>query len=76
MGPIWSAVTYGFATENVDWLRKGLQKLNKISYIFFGGVLLLLVFSSTIYDIWLKGKVIVPFLISFSMAIYSVINNF
>jgi O-antigen/teichoic acid export membrane protein len=76
MGPIWSAVTYGFATENVDWLRKGLQKLNKISYIFFGGVLLLLVFSSTIYDIWLKGKVIVPFLISFSMAIYSVINIF
>lgn len=74
MGPIWSAVTDAMTKEDMLWLKSGLKKLNILSFIFFIGVIILLISSPFIYKIWLKDKIVIPFLLSFSMALYSIIN--
>lgn len=76
MGPIWSAVTQALAVDDMIWLEKSLKKLNLLSIVFCIGVIVLLCLSPVIYKIWLKEKLIIPIIISISMAVYSCINIF
>lgn len=74
MAPIWSAVTNALVTNDMSWLQMSIKKLNLLSFIFCIGVILLLILSPLIYNIWVKEKLVIPFVISLSMAIYSCIN--
>lgn len=74
MGPVWSAVTDAIVKNEMDWLRQGLQKLNILSCIFVTGIVFLLVISDNIYKLWVGNKIEIPFIISFSMALYAIIS--
>ena len=74
MTPIWSAVTDAYARDDYSWMKNALKKLNLLSLIFAFGVLFMLYMSQTIYQFWVGDKIKIPFIVSFVMAIYTLIN--
>ena len=76
MMPVWSAVTDAFAREDFEWLKRTLLKLNKISCLFFIGIIFMLCISPFIYDFWIGRKVHIPFIVSATMALYAIMTVF
>jgi len=76
LSPIWSSVTDAYAVKDFNYLKKMLKRLNYLSMLFSAGVLVLLAISGPLYQIWLKGKVEIPFITSLAMALYAIIFMF
>lgn len=76
MTPIWSAVTDAYSRGDFAWLKNTLRKLNKFSLLVFAGVILLLAISKYVYLYWVGEKIVVPFAVSATMALYASINIF
>ncbi|RZK24748.1 MAG: hypothetical protein EOO43_07225 [Flavobacterium sp.] len=76
LSPVWSAVTDAYHMKDFIFLKKTLKRLNYLSLIFSIGIAIILIFSNYIYWYWLHGKVIIPFNMSLSMAIYAVVFMF
>ena len=74
MIPIWSAVTDAYMRKDFAWLKGTLSKLNKFSLFVFIGIILMLIVSPYIYSYWVGQKIIIPFSVSASMALYAAIN--
>ena len=74
MTPIWSAVTDAYTKKDFNWLKNTLKKLNLISALFSIGVFIMLILSKYIYSYWLRSNINIPFSVSLSMAIYTLIN--
>lgn len=56
--------------------KRTLSKLNKVSCLFFIGIIFMLVVSPFIYDFWVGKRVHVPFIVSISMALYAAMAVF
>jgi O-antigen/teichoic acid export membrane protein len=76
MTPIWSAVTDAYIRKDFVWLKSTLSKLNKFSWAFFVGIVLMLFSSPYIYSYWVGQNISVPFIVSATMAMYAIINVF
>lgn len=76
MTPIWSAVTDAYVRKDFDWLKNTLSKLNKLSWIFFAGIIIMLIASKQVYSFWIGSKINIPFIVSAAMALYASINIF
>ncbi|MET3112938.1 O-antigen/teichoic acid export membrane protein [Pedobacter sp. CG_S7] len=77
MTPFWSAVTDAFARKDYKWIIKAEKRYKKIAVILtlLGFVMLLL--SDYAYGIWLgKNKLDIPFQISITMFLFTVISFF
>jgi len=76
MTPIWSAVTDAYTRKDFPWLKNTLTKLNRFSFLVFVGIILLLIMSPYAYSFWIGKKIIIPFSVSATMALYAIINIF
>nr|HPO60765.1 hypothetical protein [Exilispira sp.] len=48
------------------WIRNGIKRYNQANLLFVACGVLMLILSGPVYDLWLgKGKVIIPFSLSF-----------
>lgn len=74
MGPIWSAVTDAFAREDHAWMASSLKKLNMLSAVFICGIVAMTLLAPFVYEIWLGGRLKVPFIVSLSMAAFAALN--
>ncbi len=71
--PLWAAFSEAYAIKDYEWIRK---TVNKLVLIWFGMILLVLIcllFAELFYQIWLKGEIIVPFLLSAFMGLYALL---
>lgn len=76
MWPLWSAYTEAYVKDDFIWIKRITAKLLKICVVFSAGVLLMLLFSSTFYKIWLGDRVQIPLILSFIMGLYYAISLF
>jgi O-antigen/teichoic acid export membrane protein len=76
MSPIWSAVTDAYAKEDFDWLKSTLKNLNKLSLFFAFGIIIMLFISQYVFKLWLGERIVIPTMLSISMALFSIINVF
>jgi O-antigen/teichoic acid export membrane protein len=76
MTPIWSAVTDAYAKNDFEWLKMTLKRLNKLSVIFAVGIIGMLAISPLVFKLWIGDRMEIPFLLSASMACFSIINVF
>lgn len=65
LSPFWSASTDAYFQNDISWIKKAIKK-----YLLLIGVLVvvgffMLMFSSEVYRIWLKGQVEIDFIVSF-----------
>ena len=73
--PFWSAFTEAWAKKDTAWIKATIQKLQRIWLIFTGLTILQLVCAPFIYRIWLGDAVYIPYPLSASMALYSILLN-
>ncbi len=71
--PFWTAFTEANAKEDYKWIRKSIKKLMILWSIFSIGILLLWLISPFIFRIWLGGKIIIPYHLSFQFALFAIL---
>ncbi|WP_316819820.1 hypothetical protein [Pedobacter gandavensis] len=76
MTPIWSAVTDAYTKKDFAWLKVTLKKLNKLSFLFSIGIILMVVVSPYVFKIWVGDRVKMSLTLSISMACFAIINVF
>jgi len=63
--PFWSASTEAYQKNDIQWIRNGIKKYNQLNILFVIIGIVMLVFSSTVYRLWLgKGTVNIAFPLS------------
>jgi O-antigen/teichoic acid export membrane protein len=76
MSPLWSAVTDAYVKSDFNWMKKTLKYANLLSAIFSAGVLLMIFLSNWVYKIWIGDKILIPFGLSVTLGIYTIIDLF
>jgi len=65
LSPFWSASTEAFFKKDFDWIKKSIKKYNQLNLIMLSLGCLMLIFSNSIYNLWLgEGKVPISFNLS------------
>lgn len=67
--PMWSAYTDAYVRKDYTWMRKTLQRLERIDLLCIVSLAALLVISGPVYHIWVGESVQIPFWLSASMAL-------
>lgn len=63
--PFWSASTEAYQKKDIQWIRNGIRKYNYLNIVMFIAGLVMLLFSDTVYRLWLgEGKVTIVFSLS------------
>jgi O-antigen/teichoic acid export membrane protein len=63
--PFWSASTEAYQKSDIQWIRNGIKKYNQVNLMLAFVGLIMLVFSDTVYRLWLgEGKVSISFTLS------------
>jgi O-antigen/teichoic acid export membrane protein len=70
--PFWSAFTEAYVKQDYEWIKRMLNKMNKLWMGLSIGSILLLVCSPFFYRLWLGESVIVPFALSAAMCVYTI----
>ena len=74
MVPFWSAFTESWSKRDIEWIKATMKKL-QILWALLSVVTLIMLFSAEfIYKLWVGKRIIIPFSISLSIAMYVVIN--
>ncbi len=72
--PAMPFVTQAKAKGDIAWLKLTLKRLTSISYLFCLGTILLVLFAGFIYKFWIGNKVMIPFYLTLSIGLYTIIN--
>lgn len=74
MTPYWSSITEAYFKNDFDWLKKSIKSLVKISAFSILLLVIMVLFSDKVYDIWIGNKIKIPFVLSVYTSLYFVIN--
>jgi O-antigen/teichoic acid export membrane protein len=65
ISPFWSASTEAFLNGDIKWIRNSMKKYNLLNILFTLAGIIMLLFSKTIYTLWLgEGTVDISFELS------------
>lgn len=70
LSPMWTAVTDAHAQKNVAWIKKSLSQCRRILYGLLFAMLLMIVLSPLVFDIWLHNQIEIPTTLTILMALY------
>lgn len=68
--PFWNATTDAYERNDIEWIRKANQKMTFMSGGIFLLLVLMVIISPWIYDIWIGDSCHVPFGMTIMMAVY------
>jgi O-antigen/teichoic acid export membrane protein len=72
--PFWSAYTDAYHKNDFEWIKRITRKLSLFWFLLLAMAVFMLLFSGIFYRLWIGAKVQVPFLLSFSMALWVLIS--
>lgn len=74
LNPLWPAFTDAYAKQDFSWMRNTYRKMTRI----FSALCLMIagicITSPFLYDLWIGSKVEIPFMLTISIAIYTLIH--
>lgn len=73
MTPLWSAFTDAWHRKDFDWIKNTIYKLQKFWLLITLFTILLLLISPLSYTFWIGDRILIPFNLSFYMAINTII---
>lgn len=74
--PYWSAYTEAWEHKDITWIKRSIKKLLKIWCFMAIMGIITLIFSKSIYQIWLGDRVHVNFVLSAMLLIYFLLFTF
>lgn len=72
--PLWPAFTDAYTKGDYQWMRNIYRKLSRTFMLVCLAVIVLTVLSPIIYNLWIGDKVTIPFLLTVSIAIYTLLH--
>jgi len=77
LAPFWSASTEAYIKGDIQWIKNSIKKYNQLNIVILLVGIIMLVFSGTIYRLWLgKGTVDIGFSLSFWGFLYFNVSIF
>ncbi len=73
--PFWSAFTEAYIKKEMTWIKKTLKTLLAIWLGFSIITLLMIVFAEYFYSIWIGKTIKIPFALSLTMGIFTIVSN-
>lgn len=70
LSPMWSAATDAYTRGDMEWINKSMRKIKRLLILVGVGLILMVVLSKYIYQIWVGEEVTVSFGISAGLAMY------
>lgn len=75
--PFWSASTEAYMKNDIQWIKNGIKKYNQLNILLIIAGCLMLVFSQTVYRLWLgKGTISIDFNLSLWGFLYFSVTMF
>jgi len=74
IAPFWSAFADANTKQDYLWMKQTAKRLRLLVLLISIAGLILLVISPVVYQLWIKGKVAIPFLLTALLYIYHIIN--
>lgn len=71
--PLWPAFTDAYTRKDYTWMNNMYKKMKKLYLLLCLMISLIVVFSPFIIKLWVGDKVSVPFILTLSIAIYTLI---
>lgn len=76
MTPYWSSITEAYTKNELEWIKKSMKNLIKITLTSILIIFILILISSTFYKFWVGEKVNIPISLTIYMGIYFCLTNF
>lgn len=76
VAPYWSAFTDAYTKNDFNWIKSIVEKTVKIWFVFAGVGILMLLLSPFIYEIWIGNRLTIPFSLSLTMLIYTLLISY
>jgi O-antigen/teichoic acid export membrane protein len=70
LNPYWSAFADAYELQDYEWMKKSLNKLRKMFYLFFILNLICVIVSPFVFRIWLGDSLLVPFTVTWTLGVY------
>jgi O-antigen/teichoic acid export membrane protein len=74
MTPFWPAFTNAYASNDWDWIKNIISKLNKLWIALCLVIFIMVIFSNLIYKLWIGSIITVPLSLSVAIGLYVIIN--
>lgn len=74
MIPFWSAITEAYVKKEMDWIRKAIKNLELIGFGFIILSILMLIFATPIYNLWLGDSIRIPLSMNLVMCFFVVLT--
>jgi O-antigen/teichoic acid export membrane protein len=73
--PYWSAFTEAYAKNDLEWMAASIAKLKKLWLVFSALAVVFCLGANVFYRLWIGGNITVPVLLSVTMAVYVMAQN-
>jgi O-antigen/teichoic acid export membrane protein len=74
MTPFWPAFTNAYTSDDWDWIKNIISKLNSLWIVLCIIIFIMIICSNLIYKLWVGNTIVVPLSLSVSIGIYVIIN--
>jgi len=74
LSPLWPAFTDAFTKKDYTWMNRIYRKLCLIYVGICAAIVVVVLVSPIIYRLWIGEKVMVPFILTTTIAIYTIIH--
>lgn len=68
--PFWSAITDAFVKKDIDWVKKAMSNLIKVSILFSLVAVLMVFFAGSVYKLWVGEEIIISRSLSIFMGLF------
>lgn len=72
--PLWPAFTDAYTKKDYIWMNDMYKKMQKLYLLLCAMIGIMVVFSPVLITLWIGDKVSVPFILTFSIAVYTLIH--
>lgn len=74
--PYWSSFTEAYTLHDFDWIKSSVKNIMKIWIGIPILLILMILFASSFYDMWVGDKVIISLSLNISMALFALLMTF
>lgn len=74
LSPLWPAFTDAYTQKDFTWMKNIYRKMTYVFYFLCIAVICTVLASPILYKIWIGNKVDIPFILTCSIAIYTIIH--
>lgn len=74
LNPLWPAFTDAYTKEDYGWMRNIYSKMQRLFLALCGIVAFMVILSPFIIKLWVRDMVTVPFVLTISIAVYTLLH--